>query len=159
MLSFGSIAQLVEQQAFNLTVEGSSPSGPTIWRGAKMRRNIVKIQLMGRDKRIKSSKPDSEIIETKVEGQAAVQVSKLDMQIPRYTFKVGTVNFDDQGQLRVGPRLTIHNVLDAAKLMHELGTKYVDIRETEIDKFEKMKQQWTDEPKDATTTENTDGGE
>ena len=114
---------------------------------------------MGRDKRRKRRKPDWEIIETKVEGQAAVQVSKLDMQIPRYTFKVGTVNFDDQGQLRVGPRLTIHNVLDAAKLMHELGTKYVDIRETEIDKFEKMKQQWTDEPKDATTTENTDGGE
>lgn len=114
------------------------------------------MQSMGRDKRRKRRKPDWEVVETKVEGQAAVQVSKLDLQVPRYTFKVGTVNFDDQNQLRVGPRLTIHNVLDAAKLLTELGNKYVDIRESEIDKFERMKQQWTDEPKDVITGESPD---
>lgn len=124
-----------------------------------MRKRIVEIQSMGRDKRRKRRKPDWEIIETKVEGQAAVQVSKLDMQIPRYTFKVGTVNFDDSGNLRVGPRLTIHNVLDAAKLMNELGNKYIDIRESEIDKFEKMKQQWTEEPQDGINTTETNSNE
>lgn len=124
-----------------------------------MRKRIVEIQSMGRDKRRKRRKPDWEIIETKVEGQAAVQVSKLDMQIPRYTFKVGTVNFDDSGNLRVGPRLTIHNVLDAAKLMNELGNKYIDIRESEIDKFEKMKQQWTEEPQDGINTTGTNSNE
>jgi hypothetical protein len=50
--------------------------------------------------------------------------------VPRYSFKVGTAQYDEQTQTpKIGPYLTVYNVQDAAILLKELGDKYVALRE------------------------------
>jgi hypothetical protein len=83
------------------------------------------------------------VIETRVHDNAAVQVSELPLKIPRYSFKVGTAQLDeDTGEMRIGNRLTVFNVIDAAELLMELGQKYVDKREHRIEEIESKKAHW-----------------
>lgn len=83
------------------------------------------------------------ILETKVRGSAAVQISVLPLRVPRYSFRVGSAQFDDQsGDVRLGPFVTIFNYEDAAELLKELGKKYSDMRESRIEEVEAIKEQW-----------------
>ena len=83
------------------------------------------------------------VLETKVRGDAAVQVSTLPLRIPRYSFKVGSAQFDKAtGEVHLGPFVTIHNYADAASLLKDVGDKYAQIREDKIDEVEKMKEEW-----------------
>ena len=95
------------------------------------------------------------ILETKVRGTAAVQISVLPLRVPRYSFRVGSAQFDEgSSEVRLGPFVTIFNFEDAADLLKELGRKYSDIRETRIEEVEAIKEQWqrahgTDSPDDS----------
>lgn len=83
------------------------------------------------------------VIETRVKGTAAVQVSELPLRVPRYSFRVGSAQHDDKsGEMRIGPRLTVFNVQEATELLAELGKIYVDLRESKIEELEKKKEAW-----------------
>lgn len=86
------------------------------------------------------------ILETKVKGTAAVQVSVLPLRVPRYSFKVGSAQFDEKsGEVRLSPFVTIFNYEDAADLLIALGKKYHDMRESKIDEVEALKEKWQQE--------------
>jgi len=88
------------------------------------------------------------VVQTEVRDNAAVQVSELPLKVPRYSFKVGTAQLDEEtGDMRIGNRLTVFNVLDAAELLAELGKKYVDKREARIEEIEAKKAQWREQQK------------
>lgn len=75
-------------------------------------------------------KPEWTACETRVRNTAVVQVTALPLRVPRYSFKVGTAQYDEQTQTpKIGPYLTVYNVQDAAILLKELGDKYVALRE------------------------------
>jgi hypothetical protein len=83
------------------------------------------------------------IVETKVKDDAAVQVSELPLKIPRYSFKVGTAQLDEEtGDMRIGSRLTVFNVEDAAVLLTALADKYVKKRKARIKEIEDKKAAW-----------------
>ena len=83
------------------------------------------------------------ILETKVKGTAAVQVSVLPLRVPRYSFRVGAAVLDEQSNtMHLSPFVTIFNFEDAADLLRELGKKYSNIREARIDEVEEKKEQW-----------------
>lgn len=85
------------------------------------------------------------ILRTEVRGNAAVQVSELPLKVPRFSFRVGTPQYDEvTGQVRISPNLTIFNVMEAAELLKELGEEYVSKREEKIEHFERLKEQWQD---------------
>jgi hypothetical protein len=89
------------------------------------------------------------VVETKVEDNAVVQVSELPLKVPRYTFRVGTAQWDeDTGEMRIGNRLTIFNVEDAAVLLTALSEKYVKKRQDKVDEIEKKKAQWREQHSD-----------
>lgn len=82
------------------------------------------------------------VVETRIKGNAAVTVSELPLKVPRYSFKVGTAQIDeDNDEIRVGSRLTTFNVEDAVILLEELGKKYVDKREARIEELEEKKEE------------------
>ena len=90
----------------------------------------------------KGKRVEWQIIETKFKDNAVVQVSKLPLKIPRYSFKVGTAQFDDDtGELRIGTRLTNFNVEEAALMLTNLAKKYVGRRDARIAEVEKAKAQ------------------
>jgi hypothetical protein len=105
-------------------------------------RKVVEIQPMGYPNG--RQRVAWRIIETRVKGTAAVQVSELPLKVPRYSFRVGSAQIDEQGggDMRIGPRLTIFNVQDATELLEELSKKYVDLRESKIEELEKTKEKW-----------------
>lgn len=89
-------------------------------------------------------KPQWEVIEVVTKDNAAVEVSMLDLQIPRFTFRVGTAHYpeledDDDAPIRVGPRLTTFNAKDAADILAEVADKYEQIREERIEEVEERK--------------------
>jgi len=90
-----------------------------------------------------NNKPQWRIIDTHVRGNAAVQISELPLKVPRYSFRVGTPQYDEAtGQVRISPNLTVFNVMEAATLLAELGEKYVAMREEKIEHFEQLKEKW-----------------
>lgn len=105
-----------------------------------MRRQIIEEPLT-KSKRPKSAK--WQVVEKALRGNAGVVVSKLDLPVPRFSFQVGTIRMNDEGDdFTVGPRLTVFNAVEAAELLRELGEKYTDIREAKIDDIEKKKEAW-----------------
>jgi hypothetical protein len=86
------------------------------------------------------------VIDTRVKENAAVQVSELPLKVPRYSFRAGTAQFDkDTNEVRIGSRLTVFNVLEAADLLREVGEKYVQLREDKIEEYEDAKRRWQQE--------------
>jgi hypothetical protein len=86
------------------------------------------------------------ILETKVKGTAAVQVSVLPLRVPRYSFRVGTAQFDEAaGSVRLGAFVTTFNYEDAVELLKDLGKKYTALREAKIDEVEDLKERWQKE--------------
>ena len=97
---------------------------------------------MGNKYRSKQGRAQWKIIETKVKDNAVVQVSELPLNVPRYSFQVGTAQYDDEtGDIRIGSRLTNFNVEEAATLLTVLAKKYVDKREARISEVEKTKEE------------------
>lgn len=87
-------------------------------------------------------RPRWRIIDTVVRGEnAAVEVSILELEVPRFSFRVGTAHFPqfEGDPIKVSPRLTIFNVQDAAELLTELASKYLKIREDKIEELEDRK--------------------
>ena len=83
------------------------------------------------------------VIDTHVRGNAAIQVSELPLKVPRFSFRVGTPQYDEAtGQVRISPNLTVFNVIEAAALLQELGEKYTALREEKIEHFEALKEKW-----------------
>lgn len=98
---------------------------------------------MGNNYSGKNNRVKWRIIETRVQDNAAVQVSELPLKIPRYSFKVGTAQLDEEtGDMRIGPRLTSFNFEDAIELLQLLGQKYQDKREQRIEEVEAKKAEW-----------------
>ena len=94
----------------------------------------------------KRARAEWKVIETQVRDNAAVQVSELPLKIPRYSFKVGTAQFDEEtGDMRISNRLSVFNVIDAAELLATLGRKYVDMREDRIEEIEAKKARWREQ--------------
>jgi hypothetical protein len=88
-------------------------------------------------------RPRWRILDTVVRGEnAAVEVSILELEVPRYSFRVGTAHFPkyDGDPITVSPRLTIFNVQDAADLLADLASKYLKLREDKIDEVEARKE-------------------
>jgi len=74
-----------------------------------------------------------EVVEIILKGTAGVIISKLDLDIPRFSFRVGTAKFLEEGEPpHIIPWLNVHNVLDAAELLAEAEDKYVKIRQVKI---------------------------
>jgi len=112
------------------------------------RRKIVEMHLGNRHSG-KRERAQWRVIETKIKDNAAVQVSELPLKVPRYSFRVGTAQLDeDTGEMRIGNRLTVFNVEDAAELLTDLGKKYVDMREQRINEIEAKKAKWREENSD-----------
>lgn len=87
-------------------------------------------------------RPRWRIHDTVVKGEnAAVEVSILPLEVPRFSFRVGTAHFPqyEGDSIKVSPRLTIFNVQDAAELLTELAAKYTKIREEKIEELEDRK--------------------
>jgi len=103
---------------------------------------------MGFDDRNRNDKPRPkwQIIDTVVKGDAAIEISELPLNVPRYSFRIGTAYFpeNEEDAVKVGPRLTIFNVQDAVELLSEAATKYLDIREDRINELEDRKQRMRD---------------
>lgn len=103
---------------------------------------------MGFDDRGRNDKPRPrwQIIDTVVKGDAAIEISELPLNVPRYSFRVGTAYFPEHEDdpVKVGPRLTIFNVQDAVELLSEVATKYWDLREARINELEDRKQRMRD---------------
>ncbi len=83
------------------------------------------------------------IVETKVKGTAAVQISVLPLRVPRYSFRVGSAVFDEHtNEMRLGPFVNTFNYEDAIELLREYGKKYADMREARIDEVEALQEKW-----------------
>lgn len=83
------------------------------------------------------------VVEKALRGNAGVVVSELPLPVPRFSFQVGTIRMNEEGDdFTVGPRLSVFNAIEAAELLKELGEKYLDIREAKIDEVEKKKESW-----------------
>ena len=105
---------------------------------------IVEIQRRNMAKpKYKRKKAKWRVVETKEQDGAAVQVSELPLRIPRYSFRVGSSNFED-GALRIGNHLTSFNAESGALLLAELGEKYRLKREAKKKEVEDAKQAWID---------------
>lgn len=105
---------------------------------------IVEIQKKDMAKpNYKRKKAKWRVVETKEQDGAAVQVSELPLRIPRYSFRVGSSNFED-GALRIGTHLTSFNAESGALLLAELGEKYRLKREAKKQEIESAKQEWLD---------------
>jgi hypothetical protein len=87
-------------------------------------------------------RPRWRIYDTVVKGEnAAIEVSILELEVPRFSFRVGTAHFPqyEGDPIKVSPRLTIFNVADAAELLTELAVKYSKLREDKIEELEDRK--------------------
>lgn len=106
------------------------------------RREIVEIHL-GNKYSGKRERAQWHVVETKIQDNAVVQVSELSLKVPRFSFKVGTAQLDEEtDEMRIGNRLTIFNVEDAAELLTALAKKYVKKRADRIEELEEKKAQW-----------------
>jgi hypothetical protein len=87
------------------------------------------------------NRPMWRTLEIVVKENAAVEVSILDLKVPRFSFRVGTAHFpeNDTDSITVDTRLTIFNVRDAVELLSETEEKYTAIREAKIEKLEERK--------------------
>lgn len=156
---------MAEQQAFNLTVKGSSPLGPTSKRkeyAVKDIENMTYNNGSGNNNRRrrqhfsgargnsfdKPEGPEWRIIATRVKGQAAVQVSELPLPVPRYSFRVGTANFTED-EVHVKQHLTVFNYREAADLLLEVGQKYEERRKEDIEEREELRNKWENKDRDA----------
>lgn len=150
---------MVEQQAFNLTAKGSSPLGPTAQAIKRKVYTIKDIKEMSynndnrrrrthfsnrntvdRDAPVKEG-PQWRPIDTRVRGQAAVQVSELPLPVPRYSFRVGTAHLSED-EVQIKSHLTVFNYEDAAQLLLEVGRKYKALREEDIEEREELRHKW-----------------
>lgn len=86
-------------------------------------------------------KPTWRTLEVVVRDNVAVEVSVLDLQIPRFSFRVGTAFYpqNEGDPITVGPRLTIFNARDGVDLLSALEEKYTEIREKKIEELEARK--------------------
>jgi len=87
-------------------------------------------------------RPKWRVLTTEFKGEnAAVEISILDLEIPRYSFRVGTAHFprNEGDPITVTPRLTVFNVQDAILLLGEVSDKYLALREQKIDELESRK--------------------
>jgi hypothetical protein len=85
-------------------------------------------------------------VEKKVRGNVVCEVNELPLQVPKYSFKLGTVKFDENGQIiEVNPYLNIYNVSDAAELLREIGDKYLAVREERQRDFDSREDRFDDE--------------
>ena len=94
------------------------------------------------DRRNPYDRPKWRILTTEFKGEnAAVEVSILELEIPRYSFRVGTAHFPrvEGDAITVTPRLTVFNVQDALQLLTEVSAKYLELREQKIDELEARK--------------------
>ena len=104
---------------------------------------------MGNKHSGRRERPQWLVVETKVKDNVAVQVSELPLRVPRYSFKLGTAQFnEDTGEMQIGSRLTVFNVVAAAELLTEIGKKYVDKRADRINEIEAKKAAWQDKNTD-----------
>lgn len=98
------------------------------------------------DRNHRKERPRWFVKETRVRGNAAVLVSELPLKVPRYSFKIGNVEVDEEtDDIRVGSRLSIFNGEDAVELLREVVREYVDKREARIDELEEKKSKKIDE--------------
>lgn len=90
-------------------------------------------------------KPAWRTLEVVVRDNVAVEVSILDLQVPRFSFRVGTAFYpqNEGDPISVGPRLTIFNARDGVELLSELEEKYTEIREKKIEELEARKRKAT----------------
>ena len=87
------------------------------------------------------NKPQWRVLEVVVRENAAVEVCVLDLQVPRFSFRVGTAHFPkyDGDPVTVSQWLTSFNARDAVDLLSEVETKYTEIREKKIEEMEERK--------------------
>lgn len=72
-----------------------------------------------------------EVVETRVSRRVMAQVSarKGDHDsVPLYSIKIGTAQLLDDGNTRISSHMSIYDAADAATLLQEMATKYVDAR-------------------------------
>jgi hypothetical protein len=82
-----------------------------------------------------------EVIELAIRENVGVEVSMLALEIPRFSFKVGTLRYpeDGDGTPRIGPWLSIFNCRDGIELLSEMEEKYTEARERAIEEVEARK--------------------
>ncbi len=88
------------------------------------------------------NRPAWRVLEVVVKEDAAVEVSILELAVPRFSFRVGTAHFPkvDGDPITVSPYLTIFNARDGVELLRDLEVKYTTIRENKIEEVEARKQ-------------------
>ena len=92
------------------------------------------------DKKSIRSRVKWRVIDIRVKGNAAVEVSELGLTIPRYTFKLGTAKVDKiTGLVSVGGRLSTFNWPEAMMLLTEVGNEYTLKRKEAIAEVEALK--------------------
>jgi len=81
------------------------------------------------------------IIDVVLRDSVGIEVSMLELAVPRFSFRVGTAHYptEDGGKVKIGPRLTIFNARDAIDLLIEVEEKYTEIREQRIEELEQRK--------------------
>ena len=63
---------------------------------------------MRNDRADRDRKVQWRVLDTYVRGNAAIQVSELPLKVPRFSFRVGTPQYDETtGQVRISPNLTV----------------------------------------------------
>jgi hypothetical protein len=84
-------------------------------------------------------------VEKRLKGNIVIEVNELPLQVPKYSFKIGTAKVDPNGQIiEIQPFLSVYNVHEAADLLREVGDKYLAIREEKQDEMDKN-QRFSDE--------------
>lgn len=82
-----------------------------------------------------------EIVEVAVRENAGVEISMLPLQVPRFSFRVGTAHYPEHegDSIKISSRLTIFNISDAVDLLADMEVKYTKIREDKIEEMEDRK--------------------
>lgn len=79
------------------------------------------------------------VVEIVVRGSAGVIVSKLDLDVPRFSFRVGTVKFlEEKEPPYVTPWLNTHNIMDGAELLTEVEEKYSRMRREQYQRIQRQ---------------------
>jgi len=89
-----------------------------------------------------SEKKQWKVVEIMTKGTAGVVISKMDLEVPRFSFRVGTAKFmEEGGSPHVTPWLNTYNALDGAELVAVAEEKYGRIREAKLRQVKKRQEE------------------